>query len=102
MPHIEVFACPSCGANLSYEGGPETSVTCQFCGTNVIVPETLRAKAPPPEPMPPLAASASAGAALPPDQAALLSILSQIASHAASAHPERAARLSAVMRALEQ
>ena len=105
MPHIQVFRCPSCGANLSYEGGPETSVTCQFCGTNVVIPEELRAKAePPPEPMPPLAASASApaGAALPPDQAALLALLGQIASHAASAHPERAARLAAVMSALEQ
>jgi hypothetical protein len=102
MPQIEVFQCPSCGANLSYDGGPETSVTCQFCGTNVVIPAELRAKAAPPEPMPPLAASASAGQALPPDQAALLAMLGQIASHAASAHPDRAARLAAVMSALEQ
>jgi ribosomal protein L7/L12 len=105
MPQIEVFRCPSCGASLSYEGGPETTITCQFCGTNVVIPEELRAKAAPPpaapiEPMPPLAPAA--GQALPPDQAALMALLGQIASHAASAHPDRAARVSAVMAALEQ
>ena len=42
MSHIEVFQCPSCGANLSYDGGPETSFPCQFCGTTVVVPEELR------------------------------------------------------------
>jgi len=48
MPEIKVFQCPSCGASLSYEGGPEPNVTCQFCGSNVIVPEELRAPAAPP------------------------------------------------------
>ncbi len=42
MAHIEVFQCPSCGANLSYDGGPETSFPCQFCGTTVVVPEEMR------------------------------------------------------------
>jgi ribosomal protein L7/L12 len=42
MPQIQVFQCPACGANLSYDGGPELSFPCQFCGTSVIVPESLR------------------------------------------------------------
>ena len=46
MSHIEVFQCPSCGANLSYDGGPETSFPCQFCGTTVVVPEELRPHTP--------------------------------------------------------
>jgi len=48
MPRITVFQCPSCGASLSYEGGPELTITCQFCGSNVIVPEELRAQTAPP------------------------------------------------------
>ena len=48
MPEIKVFQCPSCGASLSYEAGPEPTVTCQFCGSDVIVPEELRAQAAPP------------------------------------------------------
>ena len=48
MPQIQVFQCPSCGASLSYEGGPEPTITCQFCGSNVIVPEELRLRAAPP------------------------------------------------------
>ena len=46
MPEIQVFQCPSCGANLSYDGGSGTSFACQFCGTTVIVPEELRSKTP--------------------------------------------------------
>ena len=49
MPGIQVFQCPSCGASVPYEGGPEASVTCQFCGSNVIIPEELRSH---PEPAP--------------------------------------------------
>jgi hypothetical protein len=45
MPQIHVFQCPSCGANLSYDGGPETNFPCQFCGTTVVVPPELRAAA---------------------------------------------------------
>jgi len=48
MPGIKVFQCPSCGASLSYEGGSKPNVTCQFCGSDVIVPEELRAQAAPP------------------------------------------------------
>ncbi len=48
MPRIQVFQCPSCGASLSYEGGPDPNVTCQYCGSDVIVPEELRAQATPP------------------------------------------------------
>jgi hypothetical protein len=46
MPQIQVFQCPACGANLSYDGGSEISFACQFCGTTVIVPEELRSKTP--------------------------------------------------------
>jgi hypothetical protein len=46
MPQIQVFQCPSCGANLSYDGGPEISFACQFCGTTVIVPKELRSDTP--------------------------------------------------------
>jgi ribosomal protein L7/L12 len=63
MPQIQVFRCPSCGASLSYEGGPETSLICQFCGTNVIIPPELQAQAEPPSTMPPLVPDATAPAA---------------------------------------
>jgi len=46
MPRIQAFQCPSCGASLSYEGGPDPTVTCEYCGSDVIVPEELR---PPPQ-----------------------------------------------------
>ena len=45
MPQIQVFQCPSCGTNLSYDGGPEITFACQFCGTSVVVPKELRAQA---------------------------------------------------------
>jgi len=66
MPHLEVLQCPSCGANQTYDGGPEITFACQFCGTTIIVPEALRPKAPP-------SAAASAGAV---DVRALLGDLS--------------------------
>jgi hypothetical protein len=47
MPQIQVFQCPACGANLSYDGGPEITFPCQFCGTTIIVPEKLRSQAAP-------------------------------------------------------
>ena len=53
MPQIRVFQCPACGANLSYDGGPETSFACQFCGTSVIVPEELSSRMPGVAPMAP-------------------------------------------------
>lgn len=36
------FACPTCNAPLVYDGRA-TSVSCDYCGTVVIVPETMRA-----------------------------------------------------------
>ncbi len=39
---IKVFKCPSCGATVSYEGGPEKTITCQFCASTIIVPQELR------------------------------------------------------------
>jgi hypothetical protein len=42
MPALQVFQCPACGANINYNGGSEIAITCQYCGTSVIVPEELR------------------------------------------------------------
>jgi hypothetical protein len=72
MPQIQVFQCPSCGANQSYDGGPELSFPCQFCGATVVVPEALRPTGAPASapttlaaaPQPGLAASLSAMADL--------------------------------------
>jgi len=36
------FECPSCGASLQNPGGA-ASMKCGYCGTTVVVPETLRA-----------------------------------------------------------
>src|SRR5512143_3709436 len=121
MPQIQVFDCPSCGASLSYDGGPETTITCQFCGTTVVIPEELRAKAAPPPPAYPGAVYPGAqgqaapppvypGAAYPgaggqpvsPDQAALIAMLQQLAQHVASTSPDKAARVAAALRAVEQ
>ncbi len=41
---IQVFKCPSCGASLSLDERPEPTITCQFCGSTVVVPEELRAQ----------------------------------------------------------
>ena len=39
------FNCPSCGAPIDYDGGPDPTIRCQFCNNVVIVPETLRTAA---------------------------------------------------------
>jgi ribosomal protein L7/L12 len=39
---LKVFKCPTCGAPLTYEGGAEATVKCQYCGNTVVVPEELR------------------------------------------------------------
>jgi DNA-directed RNA polymerase subunit RPC12/RpoP len=57
MAQAQVFQCPNCGANLSYDGGPQLTFACQYCGTSVIVPEELRPNA--------RGASRPSGAALP-------------------------------------
>ncbi len=44
---IKTFKCPSCGATMSYEGGPEATLTCAFCGSVAPVPPELRAQAQP-------------------------------------------------------
>jgi DNA-directed RNA polymerase subunit RPC12/RpoP len=50
MPGVKVFRCPSCGASVSTDG-EEAQITCQFCGTTIVVPEELRVKRPtPPQP----------------------------------------------------
>jgi len=42
MPEVQVFQCPACGANLKYDAGAEATFVCQYCGTAIIVPDTLR------------------------------------------------------------
>jgi sugar lactone lactonase YvrE len=39
------FSCPNCTANLEYDGGDHVTVNCAFCGSTVIVPESLRQEA---------------------------------------------------------
>lgn len=36
------FDCPSCGAPLDYDGGPNYTIRCPFCNNSVIVPEEVR------------------------------------------------------------
>jgi hypothetical protein len=42
---IKTFKCPNCGATMSYEGGPEATLTCAFCGSVAPVPPELRVQA---------------------------------------------------------
>ena len=42
MPGGEAFKCPSCGASLVEQIGSAATVACRFCGTHVVVPESLR------------------------------------------------------------
>jgi hypothetical protein len=42
MAQLQIFQCPACGANINYNGGPEVTFPCQFCGTSIGVPEELR------------------------------------------------------------
>lgn len=44
---IKTFKCPGCGATMSYEGGPEMTLTCAYCGSVAPVPPELRAEAQP-------------------------------------------------------
>ena len=44
---IKTFKCPTCGATMSYEGGPEPTLTCAFCGSVAPVPPELQAQAQP-------------------------------------------------------
>lgn len=43
----QTFNCPTCGAPLDYDGGPETTIHCPFCNGSVVVPEELRPEKPP-------------------------------------------------------
>jgi hypothetical protein len=45
MPQLQVLRCPSCGANLTYAQGSGPTITCQFCGTNVVLPAEASAPA---------------------------------------------------------
>ncbi|HEY5271159.1 MAG TPA: hypothetical protein VII97_12540 [Anaerolineales bacterium] len=35
----QTFNCTGCGAALEYTGGPEHTISCQYCGTSMPVPE---------------------------------------------------------------
>ncbi len=41
QPHA--LNCPSCTASLDYDGRSET-IRCEYCGTTIIVPESLKAE----------------------------------------------------------
>jgi LSD1 subclass zinc finger protein len=41
MPQLDTLTCPSCTASLDYDGRSET-IRCSFCGTTIIVPESLK------------------------------------------------------------
>jgi hypothetical protein len=43
----DTFSCPGCGAPLTTDGKSVT-ITCTFCGTSVIVPDSLQPKPAPP------------------------------------------------------
>jgi ribosomal protein S27E len=47
MGKPEAFDCPNCSAPISLERFPGASVRCPHCGTTVVVPEGLRARAQP-------------------------------------------------------
>jgi hypothetical protein len=49
MRQLQVFPCPACGAALSSDGGPHSTLTCQFCGATVIVPKEPRGGVAPPQ-----------------------------------------------------
>lgn len=38
----ELFRCPSCNGRLTFDGGDHATVRCDYCGSTVIVPESLR------------------------------------------------------------
>lgn len=38
----EVFQCPSCSGRLQFDGGDHATVRCDYCGSTVIVPDSLR------------------------------------------------------------
>lgn len=42
----QLFKCPSCSASLDYDGGDHATVRCAYCGNTVIVPDSMRSKAP--------------------------------------------------------
>ena len=62
MSQVRVFQCPACGGNLQYDGGPQISFPCQYCGTAVIVPEELRTQSPGATPARPEASGSLDGA----------------------------------------
>ncbi len=48
---IRSFKCPTCGAPLEPESGKST-MKCPYCGDTVVIPKSLRIKAPAPAPAP--------------------------------------------------
>ena len=42
----KIFNCPSCGAPIDYDGGPDPTIRCNFCHNIVIVPPELRTDSP--------------------------------------------------------
>jgi len=52
MTQLQVFQCPACGANLSYAGGSQVTMICEYCHASILVPQELRPPvAPNPQPV---------------------------------------------------
>jgi len=45
VPELQTYRCPACGANLSVTPNPGPTMICNFCGTNIRVPDEWRASA---------------------------------------------------------
>lgn len=45
MTQLQVFQCPACGANLSFDGGSQVTMVCEYCQASIMVPQELRPSA---------------------------------------------------------
>jgi predicted RNA-binding Zn-ribbon protein involved in translation (DUF1610 family) len=75
MPRQIVFPCSSCGASLSVDESASTA-QCQFCGSTVAVPQSLRSNTPPGNPPygPPNPDTGAAGPGFGPNETKLAAI----------------------------
>lgn len=46
MPKTATIKCPSCGAPARIEGESAPTITCEYCGNTILVPEEMRSKTP--------------------------------------------------------
>ncbi|MBI3243478.1 MAG: hypothetical protein HYZ49_14435 [Chloroflexi bacterium] len=50
MPAPQSLSCPNCNAALDY-AGEQSVIRCEYCGSSVVVPESVRPTAPKPDPL---------------------------------------------------